>query len=343
MGDGGPAPAGSQPSPMPIIEATFAMVQTAVLLAAVELNLFTAIGRGDDTVETLAERTGYSARGLRILMNALAKMGFLERNGERYPLSPSAEQFLSIDSPSYFGNFVQAHQGDVMRGGWYQLARTVRSGKPPELTAESTDHFFAQLVDPLYTLSVPAAEVAAKAICGHPSRRNLRVLDIAAGSAVWSLAFARRDPHTRVTVADSPAVIEKVTRRFAARERVAEQYNYLPGDLRDVDFGESAYDVAILGHICHGIGAEGSKQLFGRVYRSLKSGGQLLIAEIIPDEERREAHLPLLFAASMLAVTPEGDTFTLSEYRDWLQAAGFTQVTTVDAPSPSPLIIARKS
>jgi SAM-dependent methyltransferase len=160
---------------------------------------------------------------------------------------------------------------------------------------------------------------------------------------VWSLAFARRDPHTRVTVAESPAVIEKVTRRFAARERVAEQYDYLPGDLRDVDFGESAYDVVILGHICHGIGAEASKELFGRIFRTLKSGGQLLIAEIIPDEERRETLFPLLFAVNMLAVTPEGDTFTLSEYRHWLQAAGFGQVVTVDAPSPSPLILARKS
>jgi ubiquinone/menaquinone biosynthesis C-methylase UbiE len=148
---------------------------------------------------------------------------------------------------------------------------------------------------------------------------NLRVLDVAAGSGVWSLALARRDSGTRVTVADSTAVIEKVTRRFAAREGVAEQYDYLPGDLRDLDFGEAAYDVAILGHICHGIGAEASKQLFIRLYRALKTGGQLLIAEIIPDDERREALFPLLFAVTMLAQTPEGDTFTMSEYRQWLR------------------------
>jgi hypothetical protein len=69
----------------------------------------------------------------------------------------------------------------------------------------------------------------------------------------------------------------------------------------------------------------------------------LLIAEIIPDEERRDLLFPLLFAVNMLALTPESDTFTMSEYRLWLQAAGFGEVLTIEAPAPSPLILARKS
>jgi SAM-dependent methyltransferase len=132
---------------------------------------------------------------------------------------------------------------------------------------------------------------------------------------------------------------KKVTRRFTAREGVAEQYDYLPGDLREVDFGESAYDVAILGHICHGLGTEDNQKLFRRIHQALKAGGQLLIAEIIPDDERREALFPLLFAVNMLALTTEGDTFTVSGYRQWLQEAGFKDVHTVEAPSPSPLIL----
>lgn len=343
-----PGSAGSQNvttaiGPMPILETVYGTCRSAVLAAAVDLNVFTEIGRGDASVESLAKLTGYSARGLRVLMNALAKMGFLEKDGEHFSLSPVSAKFLSTDSPSYMGEFVRVHQGEIVRGSWFQLAQTVRSGKPPEFTPESMDQFFAKLVNPLYTLSAAAAEVAAKTIYTHPSRRKLKVLDIAAGSGVWSLALARRDAQTRVTVADSPAVIEKVTRRFAAREGVAEQYDYLPGDLREVDFGESAYDVAILGHICHGLGADDNQKLFRRIHRALKAGGQLLIAEIIPDDERREALFPLLFAVNMLALTTEGDAFTMSEYRQWLQEAGFSEVLIVEAPSPSPLILARKS
>jgi len=329
--------------PMLILETLYGTCQSAVLAAAVDLNLFTEVGRGNARPESLAQVMGCSARGLRILMNALAKIGFLEKDGEHFSLSPVSAKFLSTDSPSYLGEFVRVHQGEMVRGSWFQLAQTVRTGKPPAFTCENMDQFFAELVDPLYTLSAAAAEVAAKTIYGHPSRRKLKVLDVAAGSGVWSLALARHDAQTRVTVADSPGVIEKVTKRFAAREGVAEQYDYLPGDLREIDFGEAAYDVAILGHICHGLGVEDNQKLFRRVHRSLKEGGQLLIAEIVPDDERREALFPLLFAVNMLAMTTDGDTFTMSEYRQWLQDAGFKEVITVEAPSPSPLILAHKS
>lgn len=329
--------------PMPIIETTYAMCQTAVLLAAIELNLFTEIGRGHDTIDSLAEHTGCSARGLRILADALARMGFLEKAGQRYPLSPVSSQFLSIDSPAYLGEFVRVHQGEVLRGSWFQLAQTIRSGKPPVAAIEDTDKFFAGLVQPLYTLSSPAAEAAASTICERANSSKLRVLDIAAGSGVWSLPLARRDRHTRVTVVDLPGVIENVTRKFVEKAGATAQYEYLPGDLQDVDLGDAGYDVAILGHICHGIGAERSMELFDRVYRALKRGGQLLIAEIIPDDERCEALFPLLFAVNMLAVTPEGDTFTRAQYEKWLLAAGFGEVLTIEAPAPSPLILARKS
>jgi hypothetical protein len=63
---------------------------------------------------------------------------------------------------------------------------------------------------------------------------------------------------------------------------------------------------------------------------------------MIPDDERREATLLLLFAVHMLAMTPNGDTLTLPEYRQWLGAAGFSEVATVEAPAPSPLILARR-
>lgn len=52
-----------------------------------------------------------------------------------------------------------------------------------------------------------------------------------------------------------------------------------------------------------------------RLHRALKPSGRLVIAEMLPDEERQEATMPLLFAVNMLVNTDEGDTFTFSEYR----------------------------
>ena len=44
----------------------------------------------------------------------------------------------------------------------------------------------------------------------------------------------------------------------------------------------------------------------------------------------------------MLPHTPAGDVFTMREYRQWLDEAGFKKVKTIQAPAPSPLILATK-
>ena len=108
------------------------------------------------------------------------------------------------------------------------------------------------------------------------------------------------------------------------------------------DFGEAKFDLGILGHICHSEGATRTQELFARVHRALKPGGVILIAEMVPDDERQTASFPLLFAVNMLVNTEEGDTFTFAEYRQWLEAAGFHHVRALQAPAPSPLIVAEK-
>jgi hypothetical protein len=45
----------------------------------------------------------------------------------------------------------------------------------------------------------------------------------------------------------------------------------------------------------------------------------------------------------MLVNTEEGDTFTFREYRQWLEASGFSDVRTLDVPAPSPVIVATKA
>jgi SAM-dependent methyltransferase len=112
--------------------------------------------------------------------------------------------------------------------------------------------------------------------------------------------------------------------------------------MREVDFEEGTCDLAILGQICHSEGAEHSQDLFRKLHRALRPGGKLLIADMVPDEGRSSAAFPLFFALNMLVHTAQGDTFTLSEYTKWLTDAGFRSVSTLEAPGPSPLIVAER-
>jgi SAM-dependent methyltransferase len=329
-------------SPQPILEATWAFASTQVVCTALELDLFTCIEQGHSTVEALARETGSSTRGLRILLDALVGLKYLERCSCRYTPTPVASMYLSQKSSSYLGGFV-LHSRQLQMN-WARLTGVVRTGRAPQAVESDGDHgeFFAQFVGGLYALHSPAAAVAAQALWPEAPLAGRRVLDVGGGSAVWSLAFARRDPHARVTIADWPSVIERVTKKCVARENANDRYEYLAGNFRHIDFGESLFDVGILGHICHSEGAARTQQLFARVHRALKPGGQILIADLIPDNERQTNVFPLLFAVNMLVNTEEGDTFTFAEYRQWLEAAGFDGVRTLETPALSPLIVAEK-
>ena len=120
----------------------------------------------------------------------------------------------------------------------------------------------------------------------------------------------------KVTVVDMPQVTQ-VTREYAARFGVAEQYDYVEGDLREIDFGKARYDLILLGHIIHGEGRELGRRLLNRCAEALRDRGILLIAEFIPNDDRSGPPLPMLFGLNMALHTPEGDVFTLKEYRAW--------------------------
>ncbi len=88
------------PNPMRIFQTLNAFQQTAALRAAIELNIFTAIGEGQATVAEMARRAGAAERGVRILCDYLTIAGFLTKNANHYGLAPDAAMFLDRRSPA---------------------------------------------------------------------------------------------------------------------------------------------------------------------------------------------------------------------------------------------------
>ncbi len=331
--------AAAQPSlsPMVLMDTAWGFTRTEILKTAVELDVFTQIERGRTSPHSLAEAIGASERGLRILLNALVGLSVLKKTGEQYQLSEGARRFLCKNSPAYMGEWL-LHVNEMMPA-WAHLTEVVRTGQPYRQVEGDGERgeFFARIVAGLFTMNAPGAQAAAKAMVGR--RSGLRVLDIGAGSGVWGIAFAQEDPQARVTLVDVPKVLP-IAKQFVAQHGLEDRFQYLAGNFREVDLGKEQHDVAILGHICHSEGARNTQTLFRRIRQALKPGGRLLIAEFLADEERRSALFPLIFAVNMLVNTEEGDTFTLSELRTWLTEAGFKSVETLEAPAPSPLIVA---
>ena len=136
------------------------------------------------------------------------------------------------------------------------LARSVRTGRPVQRvdTAQRAKNFFPELVRALFPVNFPVSQAAARKMGVGRTRRGLRILDVAAGSAAWSMGFALADEEAQVTALDFPPVL-RVARSYARRFGCLGRYRFLPGDLEKADFGENAYDLILLGHICHSVGS----------------------------------------------------------------------------------------
>ena len=136
----------------------------------------------------------------------------------------------------------------------------------------------------------PGNFAAANVAVSHFSERDRKsihnILDVAAGSGAWSLAFAQAIPDARVTTVDFPEMTP-ITQGFAEKLGVAGRYDYYEGDMRELNFGKDAYDIVILGHIIHSEGEKYEKiSCESRRHGALRSGGRLLIAEYIPNDAR---------------------------------------------------------
>lgn len=328
-------------TPQQIAEDLWGAWRAQTLIAGIELGLFTHIAARNHTVKEIARAAKASERATYRLLNALVGLGYLKRKAERYGLEPVSRAFLVRGKQFYLGEMAQTTR--LRWDSWAQLTDVVKSGRPMETVdaEEQARRYFPILVRGMFPRSFLAARTVVASLSGKLRKGITRILDVGAGSGAWSIAFAEAISHARVTVVDLPEVTP-ITQQFTERHGVADRFDYLEGNLREMEFDRARYDLVILGHIIHSEGAKWGKRLVRKSYRALRENGLLLIAEIIPNDRRTGPPFPLLFSLNMLLHTEQGDVFTMREYRGWLREIGFKRVTTIELPASSPLILARR-
>jgi O-methyltransferase/methyltransferase family protein len=320
----------------------FAYAPPLIISAAVNNKVFDTLQSGPKTLEQVKKETGASARGLRAIMDALVGLELLKKDRQsKYSLTPESQAFLISEKPGtlagFFGSILP-----VMASRWLRLTDIVRDGRPAVAVnqeAEGTE-FFSQLVETIIPMSYPGAQKLADHQKVANSKEQLRVIDLAAGSGIWGIAVAQKSSRVRVTAVDWPGMIpttKRITEKFGVRDR----FNFVEGDLLEANFG-SGYDVATLGHILHSEGEQRARQLLKKTFGALKSGGTIAIAEWLVNDDRTKPLPSLMFSVQMLVNTETGDTFSLNEIKNWLEDAGFKKVRKLEAPGPSPLILATK-
>lgn len=334
-----PATPTTEPTPERLMQFTFGFAPPLIIEAAIRHRVFDLLDEGAKTIDQLCAETRTSARGLRALLNALVGLELLAKDeAGRYALTPESATFLVSGKPTFHGAFFLL-TSEPMLSEWRKLHDIVRSGRPAQPINRERDGvpFFLRFVEEIFPIHYPAARRLGEALAVSKATAPVSVLDLAAGSGVWSIALAQQSPQVRVTAVEWPGVIP-VTQRVATRIGVADRFRFVGGDLLETDFG-GGHAIAIAGHILHSEGEARSRLLLRKAFDALAPGGTIAIAEILVDANRTAPLPALIFAVNMLVNSERGDTFSFDEISEWLRDAGFEQVRTIDAPGLAPLLI----
>jgi Methyltransferase domain/Dimerisation domain len=329
-------------TPAIVFENLQAYQRTAALKAAVELDIFGAVGKGLYDVKSIARHARSSERGIRILCDYLVVHGLLQKTDREYRHTPSSAAFLDPASPSCLASLAGFLGSPAVREPFEHLADIVRNGRtvlPGEGTVEPENPvwvLFAQSMAPMMApLAGPLGNVVLEGRGGP-----MKVLDIAAGHGLFGIEIAKQNAQAHVTGLDWAPVL-RVALENARKAGVHERYNMLPGSAFEVDFGDS-YDAVLLTNFLHHFDEDTCVGLLKKVRGSLKPGGCSATLEFVPNEDRVSPPMPAAFSMTMLATTAAGDAYTFRELADMHERAGFKDVTSHPIPmSPHTIVMAR--
>lgn len=325
-----------------VFEMLQAHQRTAALKAAIDLDLFRAVGEGPGDVASIARHCSASERGIRILCDFLTIHGVLKKENGCYRHSPTSAAFLDPRSPACLASIAQFLGNPAMREPYERLAEIVRSGRtvlPGDGSVEPENPVWVQFAETMAPMMAPmVGPLGAVVLDGHDG--PMRVLDIAAGHGLFGIEIARQNPQARVTGLDWAPVL-RVALDNARKAGVADRYDMLPGSAFEVDFG-GPYDAVLLTNFLHHFDQPTCVGLLQKVHAALRPGGRAATLEFVPNEDRVSPPMPAAFSMTMLTTTAAGDAYTLSELTSMYHEAGFGGVTAHPIPmSPHTVVMGR--
>jgi SAM-dependent methyltransferase len=252
--------------------------QSAALMAAVELGLFTAVSRGAGTYAEIARALDIHPTNAERLAVMLTAMGLLELRAGRLANAADAERFLVEGGTSYAGPWMLFTKPAWSE--WGRLADHLRVkdlrllGSIETFTVEDARRYHRAT----YSIGLGAGRRFVRQV--DLSRRR-HIIDIGGGSGAYCIAAAKAHPGIRATVLDLEPVVA-VARDFIAENGVADRVTAQVCDFTCDSFPTG--DVAIMASNLPMYNRDTIAGVIRKAFAALTPGGEMhLIGETTND------------------------------------------------------------
>ncbi len=305
--------------------------------AAVHLGILKALEEGQLTLEQLATKLELNSRPLQLLMNVLVQTELVEKYDDDYALSAVARLIPS-----------QSH--DLGDRYWQYLAGVVRHGvllpADDEVPVRERDYLIDAAASE-WTCTPVALDVADALEIGT-KRKQLRLLELGCGAAVFGAAIAHRDPTTHIVLVDEAESLKRARKTVEGVE-LQSRAQFIEADYADPQFVEqfdnAQFDLVLVAGILNRHSVEDVEAMLERFRDLVKVDGEIAIVDIFPGQDEGAQHRAV-HELELFLRTKTGTHQNPKGLEESLVKLGFTDIQYAHLPS-SPkvwgLIVARRT
>ncbi len=316
-----------------IVDLASAYYGSAVLFAAIDVGLFTAVEEAGDLAGIVA-KTGVSERGARLLADACVAEGLLDKKDGMYSNTQAGRLALIPGGPADLTKAIRYNR-DVYPV-WGRLADFVKSGRPAERPevhlgedAARTKAFAAAMFGRAMGIGKSVVPML-----GFGSG-ECRLLDLAGGPGAYAILLAQAHPGMKAVTVDLPSISEEA-KGYVAKFGLSDRIECRAGDYHTDEYESEAYDVVTIFGALHQESPEQIVDIMKRANRALKKGGRVFVLDMMTDATHTAPAFSALFAVNMALTTQNGWVFSDEELFGWMREAGLRPEDTRPVPPPMP-------
>jgi acetylserotonin N-methyltransferase len=298
-----------------------------ILNANLEVGTFKALSDEALTTEALANKLGVDARALAMHLAALCADGYVEKRLGQWRATALARTWLHPEGTGNWTHFLSSiDRNEHLRS---RLLESLRTGERPGNPNERPVNWEAG------TMAPEVAENICKFMHAHSQAPALGaarlpvfdevkcLMDVGCGSGVYGIEIARAHSGLKVVLMDLKEVAHEAA-KYVERYGVGAQVS-----TAGVNMFTEAWPTEADGHffsnVFHDWSDETNRDLAKRSFEALPSGGRIFLNEILMDDDYTGPYQAAAFSLLMLIGTL-GKQYSLAEFRDILESAGFTDV-----------------
>ena len=245
-----------------------------------------------------------------LLCSALCETGLLERYDDDFALSAMGRLVVDDDIDAKYRGALDSFVSDSSKVSRDMTAKVLQN------------HEWTQ---------TPSAMNAAEVLDIGRTRRGFRILEIGGGAAVFSSAFAHRDPDCQVTLIDTDDNLQK-SMTTVESIGIAGQFEMLAGDVLDPQLPSDAFDLILTVGLLHSLPEAECAGWVAKVIAGLKPEGELALIDCFHGQAKG-ARTMAFFELEMTLESPAARLHRPPVIRNWMLDAGLQNIQFAFLPS----------